>query len=149
MAELWFYHLERARVEDALPELLLKLQARGGRALVVSDDDQRLESLNAHLWTFREDSFLPHAVAGSGHDPDQPILLSPQPDNANQASMLFCLDGADPGPVEPWERVVVMFEAADETSLARARALWAAQKKAGTIVSYWRQNESGRWEKKA
>ena len=149
MAELWFYHLERARVEDALPELLLKLQARGGRALVVSGDDQRLESLNARLWTFREDSFLPHAVAGSGHDADQPILLSPQPDNANQASMLFCLDGADPGPVEPWERVVVMFEAADETSLARARALWAAQKKAGTIVSYWRQNESGRWEKKA
>ena len=139
MAELWFYHLERARVEDALPELLLKLQARGGRALVVSGDDQRLESLNARLWTFREDSFLPHAVAGSGHDADQPVLLSPQPDNANQASMLFCLDGADPGPVEPWERVVVMFEAADE----------AAQKKAGTIVSYWRQNESGRWEKKA
>ncbi len=149
MAELWFYHLERARVEDALPELLTKLQARGGRALVVSEDDRRLSSLDAHLWTFREDSFLPHARAGGEHDADQPILLSDQPDNANQASMLFCLDGADPGPVDPWERVVVMFEAADETSLARARALWAAQKKAGTLVSYWRQNESGRWEKKA
>ena len=149
MAELWFYHLEQARVEDALPELLTKLQQRGGRALVVSQDEQRLSSLDAHLWTFREDSFLPHGQAGGEHDADQPILLSSEPENRNQASMLFCLDGADPGSVDPWERVVVMFEAADETSLARARALWAAQKKLGTLVSYWRQSDAGRWEKKA
>jgi DNA polymerase-3 subunit chi len=149
LAELWFYHLERARIEDALPELLLKLQQRGGRALVVSQDEHRLTSLDGHLWTFRDESFLPHGLAGEDHDAEQPILLSTDPENRNQASMLFCLDGADPGPVDPWERVVVMFEAADETSLARARALWAAQKKAGTLVSYWRQNEQGRWEKKA
>jgi len=149
LAELWFYHLEQARVEDALPELLTKLQQRGGRALVVSQDEQRLSSLDAHLWTFREDSFLPHAQAGGEHDADQPILLSVEPQNRNQATMLFCLDGADPGPVDPWERVVVMFEASDETCLARARALWAAQKKLGTLVSYWRQNDAGRWEKKA
>lgn len=149
MAELWFYHLEQARVEDALPELLTKLQQRGGRALVVSEDEQRLSSLDAHLWTFREDSFLPHGQAGGEYDAEQPVLLSTEPDNRNQASMLFCLDGADPGPVDPWERVVVMFEASDETSLARARALWAAQKKLGTLVSYWRQNDQGRWEKKA
>jgi DNA polymerase-3 subunit chi len=149
LAELWFYHLERARVEDALPELLLKLQARGGRAVVLSDDEQRLESLNAHLWTFQEDSFLPHGLAGGENEADQPILLSAEPTNPNQASMLFCLDGADPGPVDPWERVVVMFEAGDEAGLARARALWAAQKKVGTVVSYWRQTEQGRWEQKA
>lgn len=149
MAELWFYHLERARVEDALPELLSKLQQRGGRALVVSEDENRLDSLDAHLWTFRDDSFLPHGQAGGDHDADQPILLSSAAENRNQANMLFCLDGADPGPVDPWGRVVVMFEASDETSLARARALWAAQKKLGTVVSYWRQSDDGRWEKKA
>lgn len=149
MSELWFYHLERARVEDALPELLLKLQARGGRALVVSGDESRLTSLDTHLWTFRDASFLPHGLAGGEYDSEQPVLLSASPDNANTASMLFCLDGADPGPVDSWERVVVMFEGGDETSLARARALWAAQKKAGTLVSYWRQTEQGRWEKKA
>lgn len=149
MPDLWFYHLEQARVEDALPELLLKLQARGGRAVIVSEDEARLKALDGHLWTFREDSFLPHGQAGGDHDAKQPILLSPVPENRNQASMLFCLDGADPGPVDPWERVVVIFEAADDTGLARARALWAAQKKLGTLVSYWRQNEQGRWEKKA
>lgn len=149
MAELWFYHLERASVDEALPELLTKLLARGGRAVVTSAEEGRLESLDASLWTFRDDSFLPHGRADAADPEAQPILLSPEPANPNNASMLFCLDGADPGLVDAWDRVVVMFEAGDETALARARALWAAQKKTETAISYWRQNEAGRWEKQA
>jgi DNA polymerase III subunit chi len=42
MAELWFYHLERASIEDALPELLVRLLDRSGRALVVSPEPERL-----------------------------------------------------------------------------------------------------------
>ncbi|MFP4519382.1 MAG: DNA polymerase III subunit chi [Oceanicaulis sp.] len=147
MAELWFYHLERMRVEDALPELLGKLLARGGRAVVTSGEDSRLTGLDRHLWTFKEDSFLAHGLAGGEHDADQPVLLSFEPCNPNGASMLFCLDGCDPGDVSAWERVVVMFEAGDETAIAKARALWAANKNTGTVISYWRQNEAGRWEK--
>jgi len=147
LAELWVYHLERMRVEDALPELLGKLLARGGRAVVTSGEETRLTSLDQHLWTFREDSFLAHGMAGGEQDADQPVLLSPDPVNANSATMLFCLDGCDPGDVSAWERVVVMFEASDETAIAKARALWAAQKNSDTVISYWRQNEAGSWEK--
>ncbi|HCR65277.1 MAG: DNA polymerase III subunit chi [Oceanicaulis sp.] len=149
MAELWFYHLENASIDQALPELLTKLTERGGRALVCSQEEARLDHLDAHLWTFREDSFLPHGRESAPQPEDQPILLSDGTDNLNKADMLFCLDGADPGDVSAWERVVVMFEASDETSLARARALWAAQKKSDIAISYWRQNEMGRWERKA
>jgi len=149
MAELWFYHLERASVDDALPELLGKLMERGGRAVVCSSEDTRLAHLDSHLWTFRDDSFLPHGRASGPQAEAQPVLLSESPENINQASMLFCLDGCDPGDVAAWDRVVVMFEASDETSVARARALWAAQKKSETQISYWRQNETGRWERKA
>ena len=149
MAELWFYHLERASVDQALPELLMKLMAQGGRAVICSSEDSRLNHLDSHLWTFRDDSFLPHGLIEAGQSEDQPILLSPSPQNLNQANMLFCLDGVDPGDVDVWDRVIVMFEASDETSVARARALWAAQKKSEIDISYWRQNDMGRWERKA
>ena len=147
MPELWFYHLERARVEDALPELLGKLLARDGRALVIAPEEGRLAALNQHLWTFREDSFLPHGRAADPQPEEQPVLLAGAPDNLNQANMLFCLDGADPGDVSAFDRVVVMFEARDETALARARALWSLHKKRDTLVSYWKQDEAGRWKK--
>lgn len=149
VSELWFYHLEHARVEQALPEMLQKLLARGGRALVVSTEDSRIAALDQHLWAFQDDSFLPHGRADALAAEAQPILLSLAPENLNGANMLFCLDGADPGPIEPWERVIVMFEASDEASLARARALWSVHKGNGTLVSYWKQTEQGRWEKKA
>ena len=149
MAELWFYHLENASVDEALPELLTKLMERGGRAVVCSQEETRLDHLDSHLWTFREESFRPHGRADAEHVEHPPIVLSDRTDNPNSASMLFCLDGADPGDVSAWDRVVVMFEASDETSLARARALWAAQKKSDIAISYWRQNEMGRWERKA
>jgi len=149
MAELWFYHLEQASVDDALPELLTKLMERGGRAVISSGEESRLTHLDSHLWTFRDDSFLPHGRMDAAQLEDHPIVLADTPTNPNSASMLFCLDGMDPGDVTAWDRVVVMFEASDETSLARARALWAAQKKSQTEISYWRQNEMGRWERKA
>lgn len=149
MPELWFYHLERARVEEALPELLTKLLARDGRALVLSPEEGRLSALDQHLWTYRDDSFLPHGRADAPQAEDQPVLLASAPDNLNQASMLFCLDGADPGDLSDWERVVVMFEASDETALAKARALWSVHKKADTLISYWKQDEAGRWKKQA
>ena len=149
MAELWFYHLERAAVEDALPELLTRLLDRGGRAVVTSPDETRLETLDARLWTWREDSFLPHGRDSEPHAPRQPVLLSDAPRNVNGASMLFCLDGADPEDLAGWERVVVMFEDADQAALAKARALWSSAKQDSVPVSYWRQSPEGRWEKKA
>ncbi|MGY6629112.1 MAG: DNA polymerase III subunit chi [Oceanicaulis sp.] len=149
MSEVWFYHHERARIADTLPELLQKLLARGGRAVVVSPLETRIESLDQHLWAFADDSFLPHGRADRPQADQHPVLLAQAAENLNGANMLFCLDGADPGAGEDWERVVVMFEADDAQAIAWARGLWSARKKSQTPVSYWKQNESGRWEKSA
>ncbi|HVK81146.1 MAG TPA: DNA polymerase III subunit chi, partial [Verrucomicrobiae bacterium] len=61
MAELWFYHLERSELARALAPLLEKSLQRGWRALVRGGSPERLDELDAVLWTYRDDSFLPHA----------------------------------------------------------------------------------------
>ena len=63
MAELWFYHLERSELERALPPLLEKCLQRGWRALVRCRLARArvMDALDASLWTFRDDSFVPHA----------------------------------------------------------------------------------------
>ncbi len=147
MAELWFYHLERAGVDDVLPGLLAKMLEHGKRALVVTPDADHAARLDTHLWTFRDDSFLPHGRDTATDASRQPVLIAAEARNVNQASMLICLDGAEPGDIGAWERVIVMFEDGDDPGKAQARELWAASKKTGIPVSYWRQNEQGRWEK--
>ena len=147
MAELWFYHLERSSVDETLPELLGKVLQRGIRALVYSTDEERLSHLDQVLWTYQDDSFLPHGLASQPHGDRQPILLTQSGQNENAASMLFCLDGSDPGDISAYERTIILFEGHDETSLARARALWAHHRNSDTVLSYWKQTETGRWEK--
>ena len=76
MTEVWFYHLERTGLEQALPELLEKTLQRGWKALVRAPEAERLEHLDSWLWTYRDESFLPHAPAADvlvvlferGHD---------------------------------------------------------------------------------
>ncbi|MGP1275258.1 MAG: DNA polymerase III subunit chi [Caulobacterales bacterium] len=147
MAELWFYHLEKAGADEVLPGLLQKVLERGSRALVVVPDEDAAARLDTHLWTFRDDSFLPHGRDRDPGAPRQPVLISTETRNVNQADMLFCLGGADPGNPDGWGRVILLFEDADEAAKQRARTLWSAMKKTANAVSYWKQTDQGRWEK--
>ena len=147
--EVWFYHLERTGLDQALPGLLEKTLARGWRALVRSPDPQRIEHLDAWLWTWRDDSFLPHGVEGEPYPERQPVLLTTTANAANGAHALFLLDGADPGPLEAYERCIFLFDGRDEAAVAAARSRWKAVKAGGHPASYWRQSEAGAWEKQA
>ncbi|HLZ82034.1 MAG TPA: DNA polymerase III subunit chi [Caulobacteraceae bacterium] len=146
--EVWFYHLERTSLEQVLPELLEKTLSRGWRARVRTAEPGRIEALDSWLWTYRDDSFLPHGVTGQPFADHQPILLGGEPDNPNGAQALFLLDG-EPGDLAGYERCVVIFDGRDEPALQEARALWSRYRKAGHAVTYWRQGGSRGWEKQA
>ena len=148
LTEVWFYHLERTGLEQALPELLEKTLQRGWKALVRVPDADRLAHLDGWLWTYRDDSFLPHAPDDEGGAARQPILLTTGFENANGADALFLVDGAEPGELAGYARCVVLFDGADEAQLAVARAQWSAVKATGVSVSYWKQQARG-WEKQA
>lgn len=146
--EVWFYHLERTGPDQALPELLEKTLQRGWRALLRTSDLDRVEHLDAWLWAYREDSFLPHGRADEPSPERQPILLTDQAAVPNGADVLFLLDDADAGSLAMFERCIVVFDGRDESALEASRRRWRAVKAAGHPVSYWRQGERG-WEKQA
>jgi DNA polymerase III subunit chi len=147
MAELWFYHLERSELARALAPLLEKSLQRGWRALVRGGSPERLDELDAVLWTYRDDSFLPHAREG---DPKrQPVWLTSEGGNPNGAQVLFLLDGAEPGDISGFERACLMFDGRDEAALELARSRWKQAKSDGIVASYWRESAGGKWEKQA
>ncbi len=146
--EVWFYHLERTGLDQALPELLEKTLQRGWRAIVRSPAAERIDHLDGWLWSYRDDSFLPHAPAQEPAAERQPILLTSGFDNPNRADALFLIDGAEPGSLEGYKRCVVLFDGADEGQLNAARAEWTRVKAQGLAASYWKQQARG-WEKQA
>jgi DNA polymerase-3 subunit chi len=146
--EVWFYHLERTGLEQALPELLEKTLARGWKAIVRSRAPERVEHLDGWLWSYRDESFLPHAPAGEPGAARQPILLTTDFENPNGAQALFLIDSAEPGELAGYARCIVLFDGGDAAQLAAARALWTAVKGKGLPASYWKQQARG-WEKQA
>lgn len=151
--EVWFYHLLSQPLERTLPSLLERAGQRGWRVSVQVGSAQRLQSLDELLWTYQPDSFLPHGSARDGDPHLQKVWLTTQSDNPNGAQVRICADGASAQEAatsgEPYERVILIFDGADDVALTQARAQWKSLKEGGFALSYWQQNENGGWEKKA
>lgn len=149
MTEVLFYHMTESRLEDALPPLLEKSLARGWRAVVQSGGEERRDALDAHLWSFRDDSFLAHGLDRELHSAEQPVILTTGTGNPNAAEIRFLVDGAEPPEIGNYQRAVFMFDGHDQPQLETARRHWQAMKTAGHAVTYWQQTAEGRWERKA
>ena len=147
--EVSFYHLERQALDEALPRLLTRVLAGGHKALVLADTDERVRHLNEKLWTFDPGSFLPHGMAGEDHAADQPILLTTDEANPAAADILVVVDGAVPQSMDAYGRCLDLFNGSDDEAVSAARDRWKLYRERGYDVTYWKQDESGRWEKKA
>jgi len=147
--EVWFYHLERTQLDQALPELLEKTLQRGWKALIRTPEPQRLDHLDGWLWAYREESFLPHGLADEPNAARQPVLLTGAEENVNGADALFLIDGAEAGELSPYQRCLVLFDGRDPAQVAVARERWTRLKGLGHPVSYWRQGAERGWEKQA
>lgn len=144
MAEVLFYHLERTRAEDVVPTLLERSLSRGWRVVLHLGDSEAVRRWDDHLWTFRDDSFLPH---GAGEpDPLEPVWLTASADVPPQTDVLMSLvperfktDG-----LSALTRAILLF---DSAAAEAARGAWKAVKAAGLEATYWRQGAGGKWEK--
>lgn len=147
MAEILFYHLERSPLERVLPTLLQKVIERGWKAVVEVGGTERMEALDNSLWTFSDESFLPHGLASDETAPRLPIVLADDAANPNGANVRFFVDRAVPESGGDYERLVYLFDGHDPDAVAQARQAWKALSE-GNEITYWRQDPSGRWQKK-
>ena len=149
MTEVLLYHLQNMTVENVLPPLLEKSLERGWRVVVQSASEERADALDAHLWTYRDDSFLPHATWRAGDAMDQPILLVVAEENPNGAHVRFLIDNAAlPADSDSYERMVLVFNGDDADALTAARGVWTDCKARGFEVTYWQVDERGRWQRR-
>lgn len=146
--EYWFYHLEAATVEGILPGLLEKTREKGWRALVKLPED-KLTSMDEFLWTYRDDSFLPHGRDDEPLADQQPITLSTSADTAAGHQAVFLLEGAEIGNMEGVERCMIMINGRSESDVNRERKRWKSLKDTDAALAYYQQNERGGWDKKA
>jgi DNA polymerase-3 subunit chi len=142
-----FYHLTRTPLERVLPAIAQKVLDEGGRLLIVAGEADARTRLDALLWSYSAESFLPHAQAGAGDDSHQPVLIAEAPEAGNGARNIALADGV-------WREEALGFDRAfhffDEDRIVEARAAWKGlADREGIERRYWKQGETGRWEQAA
>lgn len=150
MSQIDFYHLQKQNLEQVLPKLVEKAYATSKHIKIKVGNDARVEFINATLWTYDDESFLPHGTKKDGFAKDQPVWISSEDDNPNQAEMLFLVDGADidTGQVEQFTRIFNIFDGNDDKALQQARNFWKTISTLGIEKNYFQQDENGHWNKK-
>lgn len=150
MTRIDFYHLQTQGLDNVLPKLVEKAYDTGKNIKIKIGNEERIEFINSLLWTFSDTSFIPHGSKKDGFADLQPIWLTSNNDNPNNASILFLVDGANAGvdEVTSFERVINIFDGNDPSSLEKARNFWKELKSNNIETFYWQQDSSGKWAQK-
>ena len=93
VSEVYFYHLTRQRVDQALRPLLGKCLANGWRVVIRGSEAAQIHQLDDALWQGPAEEFLPHGLAGTEQEADQPVLLALEGHEAPH-DCLICIGGS-------------------------------------------------------
>ncbi|MCB1580199.1 MAG: DNA polymerase III subunit chi [Rhodospirillales bacterium] len=149
MTEIRFYHLERTELEQVLPQLVTKALSADHRIIVKTSNEQETQRLNTHLWTYNPNSFLPHGTKKEGNPKDQPVWITAEDENPNNADMLILTHDQNIPDNQEFALICYIFDGSNSEILSKARARWKTLKNADANLSYWQQSPQGCWEKKA
>ncbi len=139
-----FYHLEKWTLEKALPLIMEKVYASSAHAVIKVGTQERADYLSTLLWTYDNNSWLPHGTEKDGNPLSQPIWITYGEDNPNNASILVLLDSENIDfSATAYERVLIMFDGNSQEALTAARNAWKEAKNSGAEMFYWQQDENG------
>lgn len=142
--ELNFYQVMNGNLVPSVVKLLEKVYTSGKRCVFFSPIEDRVKVIDKTLWTFSTNAFVPHGDKELGFSDLQPIYMTSEVKNPNQAVVLVLTDSFD---YESWnqnfERVLFVFE--DLSSAKTAEELFSDLKNKKENVKYWKQSRTG-WE---
>lgn len=129
MTRIDFYQLnpERTSYDRVICQLCQKAYENGQLTLLLTQSQQQSEHLDNRLWTYSDDSFLPH-------DREEtiglltPILINDNPDPDGERQLLINLSASVPSYFAQFERVI---ELVTEENKTQARAHYSYYKERG------------------
>ncbi|MBF0470201.1 MAG: DNA polymerase III subunit chi [Gammaproteobacteria bacterium] len=130
MTQIDFYILSSTTPYPFIYRLLEKVYRLRHRCYIQCSDNRLAEEIDAGLWSYRQDSFIPHRrQQGESSDLLTPITIGSNPERQEHDDLLLNLDGAVPPLFSRFRRVAeVITSAEEEKTEGRARYLYYRQR---------------------
>ncbi len=117
--------------------LVRKAGAADMRVVVFAQDRTQLDALDEALWTFSEQDFLPHVVAGDELAAQTPVILTDDPQaELPHHQILINLSGETPAHFARFERLFEVISM-DEDDLAAGRERYRQYQQRGYPLTHF------------
>lgn len=93
MGKVFIHRLAGTKKAQEACRLIEALYAKGKRVVAWVADGGRASTFDEYLWTFAQHSFVPHALAASGEEVEDPVaVVTGALANPNHAEVLVIVD---------------------------------------------------------
>ncbi len=150
MTQIIFYSTAPLQVEKTLFALLEKSLEKGNKSLLLFRDKEKCLSINEQLWTYKQNSFLPHISEDDQiyDDIDVPVYLSTKNENPFKAELLFSIDGYLPDNIQHFERVIIIIDVNDEILNEKYKNYYLDINKNFEDIVFYKSDDNGKWIEK-
>lgn len=136
MSSVDFYEVKAPRWELVLCRHVETAYEAGERVYVRCSSEALARHVDELLWTFREDSFVPHGLWPGAGELKDPVAVGWHPGNPNRASRLVLAGAGEPDELSRYERATDFVPVADAALTGAARARYRAFRGRGHEVAF-------------
>ncbi|MEC9074731.1 MAG: DNA polymerase III subunit chi [Pseudomonadota bacterium] len=150
MTQIIFYSTAPLQVEKTLFTLLEKSLEKRNKSLLLFKDKEKCLSINEQLWTYKQNSFLPHISEDDQiyDNIDVPVYLSTKNENPFKAELLFSIDGFLPDNIDHFERVIIIIDVNDEILNEKYKNYYLDINKNFEDIVFYKSDDNGKWIEK-
>jgi len=150
VTQIIFYSTAPLQVEKTLFALLEKSLEKGNKSLLLFKDKEKCLSINEQLWTYKQNSFLPHTSEDDQiyDNIDVPVYLSTKNENPFKAELLFSIDGFLPDNIDHFERVIIIIDVNDELLNEKYKNYYLDINKNFEDIVFYKSDDNGKWIEK-
>lgn len=137
-----FYQMSKTELPVAAARLAEKAGAKGQKLCILTPNEERAQMIDDALWQYSE--FLPHSLGEFDGVSKVNITI----EDSGDAAILFLIDDKD-CEVENCDLICYLFHSVDQDIVQKRRKNWSEWNKAGFHLSYFAEDDQGRWIKEA
>ena len=146
MREIFFYNIESRDFLKDIALLTEKLFKEGIKVLIICPDDDVASIFDNFLWSFREESFIPHIVLERDSVQLETVIISKEQLDIVSFKALIVFKGSTVATdyCNKFEKTYYFFDDKNDNEKNLARTAWRESIKLGAKCKYWKF-EKNKW----
>ena len=146
LEKAYFYNSSHRNVVADISFLIEKLFKEKNRILVCCKDQETVEVIDAFLWTYKEDEFIPHSIATKEKNSIYPILITTDIHEDYDHNVLLASSGVLIKETDwrKFAKAYYFFDDQENKEKENAREMWKNFSALNIVCKYW-VNTANKW----